>query len=71
MRKIIALIAVVLGMSSCEYTPTKSTYSIDETMSVSALHFTSEDHHYILFCVGGKWAGVTHDPECWCMVDED
>jgi ABC-type glycerol-3-phosphate transport system substrate-binding protein len=71
MRKLFIILAVVLGLSGCSSAPVKSAHSIDDTMDVTAMHFTSEEHQYILFAVGYKWAGVVHDPDCWCMIDPD
>jgi len=68
MRKIFILLVIMLGLSGCDG-PTKSTRSVDDSMDVAALHFTSEGHKYILFSLNLRWAGVVHDPECECMVD--
>jgi len=69
MRKIFILLVIILGIFGC--TPTKTVRDIDDTASVSAMHFTSENHHYILFTIDGSRGGIVHDPDCWCMIDYD
>jgi len=64
MKKIFVLIVSLLCLFGC---------SSQEKASdgIYVEKFTYEQHEYLMFYTIGRFTGVEHDPNCWCMIDYD
>lgn len=66
MQKIILLLISLICLCSC--------YGGEQTSNdgVKVEKLTFEQHEYLIFySIKGRYIGVDHDPNCWCMIDYD
>lgn len=72
MKKFIICCLLVLGLVSCS---PKHIESVAGYPEVYIERVTCEEHEYLIFeekrGLEITPIGVVHDPNCWCMVDED
>lgn len=66
MKKIILLIVAFICLISCS-----STREETSSPTIVVEKITYEQHDYLIFQELGKYIGVEHDPNCWCMIDYD
>mgnify|MGYP007101900398 CR=1 FL=1 len=66
MKKILLLLIFLLLLCSCS-----STKEATSNPSIVVEKITYEQHYYLIFQQLGKYIGIEHDPNCWCMIDYD
>ena len=65
MKKILVLIISLLCVCSCSKVKEQTS---DPSIVVEKI--TYEQHDYLIFSTSmGKYIGINHDPDCWCMID--
>lgn len=62
MKKILILIVSLLCLFGCSEKASDGVY---------VEKFKYEQHDYLMFYTIGRFTGVEHDPNCWCMIDYD
>ena len=71
MKKFLCGLVLAFCLMGCSCEGQYKSQDIPSYVNMTAVHFTSEGHDYIVFRYSGHFVGVEHDPDCWCMVDYD